>query len=502
MKTDVHNVALAAHKAGLCVLPPREDGTKAPHGDSWKRYQRERPSLAQIEDWYGVEKRSGIGYVCGAVSDNLELLEFEDRATCEAFVALAREIGLDELVSRVATGYAELTPGGGFHLLYRCAAIAGNTKLARRPKRPDEQRDPNDTIAVMIETRGEGGYVVAAPSNGRVHPSGGAYRLVRGGVDTIATIRPDERAELFALARTFDELPAPPPREPRSAQPHSGLRPGDDFAARTDWADILEPHGWTLIYRRGETEHWRRPGKDRGISATANFAGSGPLYVFSSSTEFEPNCSYSKFGAYAVLNHGGDYATAAMELRAQGFGDAKNSGENGNQRTDRTDKSPFGSNGSDPNQHNEDIWPPRQPLPAELPPVPTLPAAMVPAPLRPWLVNSSGRICLPLEMVAIPALVAAGAVVGRTIGILPGQYDDYTVVPNFWGAVVERPGRMKTSAIDVALKPLGGLVAKALAAHGEATEVEAVEIEAIDAEIAGIRKQMTKAATDGAPLMN
>ncbi|MDQ3694143.1 MAG: bifunctional DNA primase/polymerase [Chloroflexota bacterium] len=321
----LYDDALAAHEVGLCVVPPREDGSKAPAGTSWKRFQRERPSIDQLTTWYVSERRSGIGYVCGAVSGNLEMLEFEDRSTCEAFVALARELGLGDLVRRIATGYAEETPGGGFHLLYRCTTIGGNTKLASRPKRPEERRDPEDKIAVKIETRGEGGYVVAAPSNGRVHPSGGAYRLVRGGVDTIATITPDMRADLFALARSLDELP-PSPCEPRTLRAEGdGTRPGDDFGARTEWRDILEPAGWQWVYRKGEINSWRRPGKERGVSASV-FAESQLLYVFTTSTEFEAGRTYTKFGAFATLHHEGDYAAAAADLVTRGYGRPGNSG--------------------------------------------------------------------------------------------------------------------------------------------------------------------------------
>jgi hypothetical protein len=59
----------------------------------------------------------------------------------------------------------------------------------------------------LIETRGEGGYLVIAPSNGRVHPTGKPYVLRRGGLATIAEITPEEREALWALARSFDEMP-------------------------------------------------------------------------------------------------------------------------------------------------------------------------------------------------------------------------------------------------------------------------------------------------------
>ena len=60
---------------------------------------------------------------------------------------------------------------------------------------------------MLIETRGEGGFIIVAPSGGPVHPSGRPYVLRSGGFDTIATITPEERSDLFALARSFDQMP-------------------------------------------------------------------------------------------------------------------------------------------------------------------------------------------------------------------------------------------------------------------------------------------------------
>jgi len=53
---------------------------------------------------------------------------------------------------------------------------------------------------------------------------------------------------------------------------------------------------------------WCRPGKKSGTSATTNFGGSDLLYVFSSNAEpFEQQTAYSKFHAYALLYHDGDF---------------------------------------------------------------------------------------------------------------------------------------------------------------------------------------------------
>ena len=127
---------------------------------------------------------------------------------------------------------------------------------------------------------------------------------------------------LHALARTFTRAPERKlaPSTPRKLAPEYDDRPGSDYNARASWDNVLVPHGWTLLYSRGEITYWRRPGKDDGQSATTNYAGSDLLYVFTSSTAFNPEHAYDKFGAFALLNHGGDISSAARELRAGGYG--------------------------------------------------------------------------------------------------------------------------------------------------------------------------------------
>lgn len=68
---------------------------------------------------------------------------------------------------------------------------------------------------------------------------------------------------------------------------------------------------------------WRKPGKERpGISATTGQSADGVdrLYVFSTSTQFEPERPYAKFAAYTLLQHHGDYSAAAKQLGVDGYG--------------------------------------------------------------------------------------------------------------------------------------------------------------------------------------
>lgn len=329
MTVTILETAVAASKAGIAVVPVKEDGSKQPDV-SWKAYEERLPTREELTAWFHNTSRTGIGFVCGHASGGLELLEFDDPDAIVTFKTAAVEAGLWDIVKRLELGYCETTPGGGIHWLYRVAEPLKNTKLAARPCPEECTKHQTGRPHVMIETRGVGGYVVVAPSHGKVHETGNAYELRAGSIESIPTLTVDERDELFALAQMLDQMPRPTadPRPRIEAAPGSGERPGDDFNRRASWAEVLEPHGWKRIRRIGALDYWRRPGKEHGNhSATTGVRGGDAsadyLYVFSSSTEFDSERGYSKYAAYTVLNYGTDvssFATSARDLRARGYG--------------------------------------------------------------------------------------------------------------------------------------------------------------------------------------
>jgi putative DNA primase/helicase len=146
---------------------------------------------------------------------------------------------------------------------------------------------------------------------------------------------------------------------------------------------------------------------------------------------------------------------------------------------------------------DKDPWPPRQPLPPLLPAVPTLPETMIPAGLRGWIVDAAERMQVPLEYLAIPALVALASVIGRKMGIYPKQQDDWLVIPNLWGAIVGRPGLLKTPALNQALKPLDLLANNAFDAFEKAEAKAKVQRAVLTAKIAGLKDAIKKSARAG-----
>jgi putative DNA primase/helicase len=305
--TPLHLAVAAALDAGLAVIPPMQDGTKRPIGP-WKDYQTVAPSRQQVRAWYGgKDAYLGLGILTGTVS-GVEMLELEGRAIADGLLidlmTRAEAVGLGELVARIEGGYTETTPSGGLHWIYGVDPVLGNTKLAETASHE-----------TLIETRGEGGYCITAPSNGSVHPHGGRWAMTEGGFASIATITPAERDALFDLCRTFDRLPAP---TPRPGVPSGSDRPGDRYNAAPGVQDrvleLLERHGWTRVYSSAGVDYLRRPGKDGpGVSASLGHVAPGVLRVFSSSTAFEVG-AHAPFGVYALLEHEGDFSAAARAL--------------------------------------------------------------------------------------------------------------------------------------------------------------------------------------------
>lgn len=296
---------------GLCVLPVKADQSKAPDIITWTEYQKNRPTQSEIYRWF--TSGNGIGLVCGRVSGNLEVIDFDDLSLFDPW-SMAVDSSLPGLL-------ATLPLDNHGHIFYKCDEISNNMKLAKSEPylHPDGRVRPD----TLIETRGEGGFIVVPPTTAAYHPKGRGYTMIRGDLANIPTITADQRSVLLTEATGFNKYIPEMHNAPTEPGANAGNRPGDLWAGNTSWASVLEPHGWKARPTRGETTYWQRPGKDGlGCSATTGHMGRDQLYVFSSNAyPFEDQKGYSKFTAYAMLNHRGDFPSATRAVVAMGYGD-------------------------------------------------------------------------------------------------------------------------------------------------------------------------------------
>lgn len=307
MTQNAENLMLRAARAftesGLSVVPA-DVHEKRPRG-KWKQYQARIAEPGQLTAWFEKGEAS-IGVITGRISDNLEVLDHDDKELWGAFCALL-ESQAPGLLARLPIVQ---TQSDNHHIFYRCDEVVGNLKLARVPGEGAEW-------STSIETRGEGGFVVTAPSSG--------YRMLQGKLTKIPTITAAERHTIFEAARAFDQIPDEHIAEPADFRTgNNGSRPGDDYNDRADIGPLLMANGWTMAYSQQvngrQAKYLRRPGKRDGHSATLDFLA-GKFYVFSSNAgPFQAETSYSKFAVYALLEHGGNYAEAARALSLQGYG--------------------------------------------------------------------------------------------------------------------------------------------------------------------------------------
>ena len=299
---------------GIATVPIKA-GDKTPLVP-WKAYQQRLPDDAELAKWF-TRPTNRIALVAGGGAGVL-CLDFDEkyaRGILERFAKRAEEVGLDHLVGSLLR---QRTPSGGYHLVARASgAPVGNEKLAcRHPTAQELEANSHAREFVMIETRGEGGYFVIAPSDG--------YALEAGDWSSIPTITEEDRSALLELAKTFDErrpseieIPNDHPLTAGNPATTGEITPGDDYDAKADVPALLKAHGWKPAGSSGK--YWTRPGKAKGISATWDVVP-GRFFVFTSSSEFTPNHVFRPWHIYAVLECGGDYSRAASELRRQGFG--------------------------------------------------------------------------------------------------------------------------------------------------------------------------------------
>jgi hypothetical protein len=103
--------------------------------------------------------------------------------------------------------------------------------------------------------------------------------------------------------------------------------------------------------------------------------------------------------------------------------------------------------------------------------------ALLPQAMRPWVEDIAHRMQCPIDYVAVAAMVTMASIVGTACAIRPKQRDNWTEVPNVWGAVVGPPGRMKSPALSAAMTPLRALAHDADVAFRDAMRTHEAQVE-------------------------
>lgn len=296
----MHHEAIKLATAGFHVIPIGP-GQKHPPIPAWQKAATTNPDTINAW-WTGLYRGHGIGIATGY--DDLFVIDLDTHGTVnglQTWIDLCDQHPNLDIETVVA-----ITGSGGLHLYMRA------------PHGVQIRNDASRRLGPGIDIRGIGGQVLAPPT---IHPNGTAYRWNENcdpWTVPIATA-PNILIELLTTEH------AAPMRTVTSASTRNNLTSTIDdetpmhwFNRTITWDRLLTDAGWHLDHtdRTGE-QHWTRPGKNGGTSATVGYQGTDALHIFTSSIpELPPDETISKFRFHSLTNHHGDDQAAARHIRS------------------------------------------------------------------------------------------------------------------------------------------------------------------------------------------
>lgn len=301
-------------KKGISVIATGPDKRAI---SQWKKYQDQLPSVADLDNSFNDHRAKGLAIVCGKISGNLEVIDVDVKYDITGTLFENLSAAIHDISAELSDKLMIVqTRSGGYHIYYRCDIIQGNQKLAQRPATEEEVKEnPNEKVLVLIETRGEGGYVIAPPTEG--------YKKVSG--EAIQQISINEREALLELCRSFNQyvVEQPKPTAARYVTEGFALTPWEDYNNRgvEDMIRRLEHHGWITVQQKHDKIIFKRPGKtDSKTSGDYSFE-LNLFTVFTTSSVFEPLKGYRPAAVFTMLEHAGDFKAAAKALIDLGYGE-------------------------------------------------------------------------------------------------------------------------------------------------------------------------------------
>jgi len=310
-------------KSGLSVIPCLDDKRPAIR---WIRYQEEIPSFELMKETYA--KHDNFALICGKVSGGIEVIDVD----CKYDLTGKLASKLSSMLKKQITDFTDKvvvqeTVNKGYHLIYRCDEIQGNQKLAFRSTTEEELKEnPKEKRKVLIETRGEKGYILIPPSKG--------YTVTSGDLLNIQKITPSERQTILRACKSFSEYDKTDALN-ELRKTHQMLEKGgnkqfntiksplDDYNENGDVVGLLRNNGWTVVFETSDKVALKRPGNTKAKHSAYYDKNKKWFTVFSSSTEFETEKAYLPYAVYAVLECNNDYAEAVRKLSEDGYGESE-----------------------------------------------------------------------------------------------------------------------------------------------------------------------------------
>ena len=288
---------------GYSLIPLNSD--KSPKLKTWTEYQKTKiTDITKFTD-------SNIGLICGEISGNLLAIDVD----CKYDLTGTLYNDLCELIKSSKDGLFEkmqinTTKNNGFHLIFSCESKPiGNKKLASRPAN-DIESENKDKVKVLIETRGEGGYICYPPTDG--------YDIIKEGYEMLTD---DEIDIVLSCCRSFNQIEVKEPVfKNRIDETNFVTSPFEDYNKRGDCVKELTSNDWKFVFQKGDNTHFKRPGSTDSRTSATFSTKHNKFYVFSTSTIFTENVGYSPVAVFCKLYHNDNWSECAKDLISKGYG--------------------------------------------------------------------------------------------------------------------------------------------------------------------------------------
>lgn len=280
---------------GFSIIPVNDD--KTPKG-SWKRNQDIPYSIDEIDSIDSNTWAIITGF------NDLEIIDFDLKvlSTLKEQNELWNEIlkflkdNIDDFDKKFSI---YKTKNKGYHILYRCKVIAGNTKIAKLKGHKE----------AIIETRGKYGYAIL-------------YDDCINGINyaNIQEITEEDRTILWSCLKTYnyvEDLPEEPKKQKNEFQEFE-ISCWDDYNNKTDIFDVVGSD-FSIVANHAKKYIIKRHGSASPHSGYI-YKEDNRMFLFSTGTIYPHEKQITPFIAYCWKYHNGNLSEGAKDLYQKGFG--------------------------------------------------------------------------------------------------------------------------------------------------------------------------------------
>jgi hypothetical protein len=386
---------------GFSIIPVDEN--KTPIG-SWKKYQTEARNKTEIDGLTSPLYGLITGY------NDLEVIDID----LKVFATLQEQNDFwNEYLSFLKDNVDDFekkfvvykTKNQGYHILYRCKTIAGNTKIARLQNHKE----------AVIESRGKFGMVVIYEN-----------KISKLSYSEIQLISERDRDIVWGISKTYNHVEETTIEQPKIKDAtfnEAIIKPWDDYNQKVSIFDIV---GDDVKVVRNLNDKYivKRVGSENPTSGSI-FKSNGCMYLFSTGTIYPHEKLITPFIAYTYKFHQGNFSQSASTIYKDGYGTRVVKKEVEIEKREL------------PKINKKDL---------------VFPIEIFPKPIQSYILECNETLDSSIDYMGCSMLWLISVVIGNSIQIEVKK--GWNETATIWLAVVGKAGLGKTPSIHNIIKPL------------------------------------------------